>query len=169
MSARTPATMASGTAVVRRAVDADRGDLARFFGALSPLSSFQRFFGGGFRATEPMLDVLLQRGLPGGAQVAIGPDGIVGHAMWTSTRSGRAEIAFAVADDRQGRGIGTRLVRAVVADAVRHGAQEIEIWVLEDNEAAHRLVRRQWPHACRLSTAGEVEYRVVLRPGPQIL
>jgi GNAT superfamily N-acetyltransferase len=152
--------------VIRPATEADRGDLRRFFAGLSVLSSFHRFFGGGFRATDPMLDVLLRKGLPGGARVVVGPGGIVGHALWTPVRSrpGTAEVAFVVADDRQGTGLGTRLARAAVADAARHGVEEVEFLVLAANEPANRLVRRQWPGARRTVTDDEVEYRVALGP-----
>lgn len=152
--------------VIRPATEADRGDLRRFFAGLSSLSSFRRFFGGGFRATDPMLDVLLRKGLPGGARVAAEPGGIVGHALWTPIRSrpGAAEVAFVVADDLQGTGIGTRLARAAVADAARHGVEEIEFLVLADNEPANRLVQRQWPDAQHTVADGEVEYRVALGP-----
>jgi RimJ/RimL family protein N-acetyltransferase len=152
--------------VIRPATEADRGDLRRFFAGLSSLSSFRRFFGGGFRATDPMLDVLLRKGLPGGARVAAGPGGIVGHALWTPIRSRpeAAEVAFVVADDLQGTGLGTRLARATVGDAARLGVGEIEFLVLADNEPANRLVQRQWPGAQRTEADGEVEYRVALGP-----
>jgi GNAT superfamily N-acetyltransferase len=152
--------------VIRPATEADRADLRRFFAGLSLRSSFHRFFGGGFRATDPMLDVLLRKGLPGGARVAVEPGGIVGHALWTPVRSrpGAAEIAFVVPDDRQGTGLGSRLARAAVADAARLGVEEVEFLVLADNDAANRLVRRQWPGAQRTVADGEVEYRVALAP-----
>jgi ribosomal protein S18 acetylase RimI-like enzyme len=53
-----------------------------------------------------------------------------------------AEIAFAVADEHQRRGIGTALTAELVADARRAGIAEITALVGGDNPAALALLRR---------------------------
>jgi len=58
-------------------------------------------------------------------------------------RDGRsAEVAFAVADDYQQRGIGSALVAELVADAQAAGISEITALVARDNSAALAIVRR---------------------------
>jgi ribosomal protein S18 acetylase RimI-like enzyme len=58
-------------------------------------------------------------------------------------RDGRsAEVAFAVADDYQHRGIGSVLVAELVADARAAGITEITALVASDNAAAVALLRR---------------------------
>jgi ribosomal protein S18 acetylase RimI-like enzyme len=53
-----------------------------------------------------------------------------------------AELAFAVADEHQGRGIGTVLATQLVSDARAAGITEINAHVDRDNPAAVALLRR---------------------------
>lgn len=55
---------------------------------------------------------------------------------------GSAEIAFAVADDHQQRGIGSALAAELVADARAAGVTEITALVSSDNPAAVVVLRR---------------------------
>ena len=58
-------------------------------------------------------------------------------------RNGRsAEIAFAVADEHQQRGIGSALAAELLADARAAGIEEITALVASDNPAALALLRR---------------------------
>ncbi|MGZ4340484.1 MAG: N-acetyltransferase family protein [Gaiellaceae bacterium] len=58
-------------------------------------------------------------------------------------RAGRtAEIAFAVADEHQQRGIGSALTAELIADARAAGITEITALVASDNPAAVALLRR---------------------------
>jgi acetyltransferase len=54
----------------------------------------------------------------------------------------RAEVAFAVADDYQRRGIGSALVSQLLAEARADGVREITGLVGRDNSAAVALLRR---------------------------
>jgi acetyl coenzyme A synthetase (ADP forming)-like protein len=62
---------------------------------------------------------------------------VVGHAMYAAGESGRAEVAFAVADDFQGRGLGTILLAHLAALAENAGIPTLEASVMPDN---HRMV-----------------------------
>lgn len=53
-----------------------------------------------------------------------------------------AEIAFAVADEHQQRGIGSALTAELIADARAAGITEITALVASDNPAALKLLRR---------------------------
>ena len=58
-------------------------------------------------------------------------------------RDGRsAEVAFAVADEYQHRGIGSALTAELIADARAAGITEITALVASDNRAAVALLRR---------------------------
>ena len=67
-----------------------------------------------------------------------------------------AEIAFAVADEYQHRGIGSALAAELVADARAAGITEINALVSSDNPAAVALLRR---------VAGALDIR---REGPEL-
>lgn len=54
----------------------------------------------------------------------------------------QGELAFMVRDDQQGRGIGTALVRQLVAEARARGIEELHADLLPENRAALRLLRR---------------------------
>jgi ribosomal protein S18 acetylase RimI-like enzyme len=56
--------------------------------------------------------------------------------------AGSAEIAFEVVDDYQGRGIGSALIRELVADARAAGVVEVTALVRSDNPAAFAVLRR---------------------------
>jgi predicted MFS family arabinose efflux permease/ribosomal protein S18 acetylase RimI-like enzyme len=53
-----------------------------------------------------------------------------------------AEIAFEVADEHQGRGIGSALTAELLADARAAGIREVTALVASDNQAAMSLLRR---------------------------
>jgi GNAT superfamily N-acetyltransferase len=105
---------------IRRATLDDRNALRRFLSRLSPRSCVQRFLGGGFRATDTMLDLLLRRDGTGTAMVAVTADRIVGHAMWGPARGtpAAADLAVAVAEDHRRQGIPSD--RATRRRATRH-------------------------------------------------
>ncbi|HEX9865653.1 MAG TPA: GNAT family N-acetyltransferase [Acidimicrobiia bacterium] len=52
-----------------------------------------------------------------------------------------AEVAFAVADDQQGRGIGTQLLQLLTTHARSHGIEKFEAFVLPENRQMMRLFR----------------------------
>jgi GNAT superfamily N-acetyltransferase len=149
---------------VRSAVESDREPLRRFFAELSPQTSFLRFFGGGFRATDAMLDVLLGARLPGSAFLAVHDGEIVGHAMWTPLRGrpGAADLGFVVTDAWQGRGVGSRLLDVTVADAQAAGTVRLELSMLAENRSGNRFVRRRWARSAWALVDGIVDYDVPL-------
>jgi acetate---CoA ligase (ADP-forming) len=124
-----------GSVVLIRPVrDADEAAILTLLRSLSPDSRLNRFFS---RSTDlggearRAIDVD-QRGRFG--LVAIASDGrIVAHAAYFAEPTGRAEVAWTVADDHRGRGLGTLLL-AHLAER----AEEVEVgpfvaYVLPDN------------------------------------
>jgi ribosomal protein S18 acetylase RimI-like enzyme len=150
---------------LRQVVEGDREALASFLDELSPLSSMQRFFTGGFKVTRATLDVLMGLSSEAGAFVAVEGERIVGHAMWGALphTPGRIDIGFVVAEDRRRRGIGADLTRCAMADADAHGASTVEATVLTSNRGARALVRHLLPCAETSYDGSEIIY--VGRPG----
>jgi GNAT superfamily N-acetyltransferase len=157
--------MLSHYATVRPATESDRETLRLFFDALPSQTSFQRFFGGGFRATDAMLDVLLGIRLPGRAFVAESGGEIVGHAMWAPLRSrpGAVDLGFVVTDAWQGCGIGSQLLDVTIDDARSAGMDSLEFSVLADNRSVNRFVQRRWKNPLRVVVDGIVDYEIPLR------
>lgn len=141
---------------VRGARAEDREALHDFLTDLSVRTAYLRFFAGLGRPSSALVRRLLETGSDRGAWVA-GGDSIVGHASWTSPagRPGLAEVAVVVADEHQGQGIGSRLVRAAVLDAAAAGAARLAFTVLAENRRVTDMVSRHWPGA-RPSREGPV-------------
>ena len=122
------------TVVFRQSTDADVGPVRSFFENLSIESQYQRFFG------LPHLDDQRIRRL-----IAETPDScvllaccgplIVGVAGFyrNASRPDRAEVAFAIADALQGRGMGTRLLERLAEQARERGISEFEAEVKRNN------------------------------------
>ena len=123
------------TLALRCALDSDAMPLQRFFDGLSTQSLYQRFFG------FPNLDERALRRLIGSEQprsgVLVGEvgDRIVAFAgFYPRPGAGdRAEVAFAIADALQGRGIGTRLLERLADMAPQQGIRWFDAFVLGEN------------------------------------
>jgi len=126
---------------------ADGDALERFYENLSPESRWARFFGGtaglsheqassfctpdhhhreGFVAEIPAVG----RGLPQ----------VVGHLCLEPDGARAAEVAIAVSDAFQGRGIGRRLMSAGLEWASREGIETLTATMREGNIAIRRLL-----------------------------
>lgn len=124
---------------LRRVRAEDRAALQRFFARLSPDSVYFRFFG---RGPAP---AFIERTLGTGdghdcAVVAECAGAIVALAEYVASRADptRAEAAFLVADEMQGRGIGTRLLELLAEHARARGIRTFHAWVMDVN---HRMLR----------------------------
>jgi GNAT superfamily N-acetyltransferase len=126
--------------VVRPQTREDRPHLAEFFARLSPRSRYQRFFTGmPPKLPSRMLDALTD--VDGDRHVGI-----------VATRGGRilgaarylrradtpavADVAFTVADEMHGRGLGGLLMRELQAHARRRGIKRFAFDALATNDAA---------------------------------
>ena len=81
------------------------------------------------------------------ALVAIDPpaDAIVGVARYIKTGGGRAEAAVTVADDWQGRGLGSLLLEELAEHARGEGITHFTALVLANNDAMIALLRALGP------------------------
>jgi acetyl coenzyme A synthetase (ADP forming)-like protein len=145
---------------LRAPVAEDADELVEFFSTLSDESRYLRFHGFaplGAKLVEPVLEPDWQER---GALLGSLDGRIVALANWVRLRDPRAaEVAFTVADEQQGHGIGTRLLEQLAARAAEAGIQEFVAEVLQRNDAMLRVFRDAGFEVARAGAAGEVEIR----------
>ncbi|HET8776538.1 MAG TPA: GNAT family N-acetyltransferase [Candidatus Limnocylindria bacterium] len=123
----------------------DAQGLSDFYARLSPESRRTRFLGSAptldgdllrafAEAGEGLVGILTERGPRDGAVVA--------HASVQAMGGGEAEIAFAVADELQGRGIGRQLLSMALDLARARGLRFATATLLAENVPMRRLVQR---------------------------
>ena len=133
-------TLRDGSTVHVRPIRAeDREALQAFLEELSEDSRAFRFFTGAANlalAAEAAVDVdyVMRYGLI--AQRGAG-ERVVGHASYVAAGNGRAEVAFAIADELQGKGLATILLAHLADAAAESGVRLFEAEILPAN---HRMV-----------------------------
>jgi GNAT superfamily N-acetyltransferase len=134
-----------GTAMHLRPIrDGDETGLLALYDRLSPESLYFRFFAVPDKDTAKaayLAHVDYQKRY---AIVAETAGAVVAVARWESLaeRPGHAEVAFTVADDFQGRGLGGILFRRLAVLARARGYTVFEAEVLKNNERMLRLFER---------------------------
>ncbi|ACL61651.1 GNAT family N-acetyltransferase [Methylobacterium nodulans] len=81
---------------------------------------------------------------------------VIGGSRYIVTGPGVAELACAVADDYQGQGVGTALMRHLIAIASKSGLRELTAEVLADNAPMLTLLAR-----CGLTVSRQRDGQVV--------
>jgi acyl-CoA synthetase (NDP forming)/ribosomal protein S18 acetylase RimI-like enzyme len=113
---------------------ADYDDIKVFYDQLSPESRFFRFHG--FGRTDTVARAAADAsGIDRVALVGRHEGKVVAACDYQALREpGVAEIAFAVADDDQRRGIGTRMLEQLAAVAAERGIRRFDAAVLSNNQ-----------------------------------
>jgi acetate---CoA ligase (ADP-forming) len=143
----------------------DAGALAAFFTALSERSFYLRFHG--LRRVD---DDLVRHFLDPDWQdrgVLVGEldDRIVAVAEYMRLRDeSSAEAAFAVADELQGRGIGTRLLERLAVLAAEQGIERFVAEVMTENRAMLSVFEGTGLEVTRELEDGEFEIRFPIAP-----
>jgi acetate---CoA ligase (ADP-forming) len=150
-----------------RAGDADH--LLDFFGGLSEQSLYLRFHG--FRSVTPQLvEPLLEpdwdeRGALLGTLVEDGGERVVAVGNYVRLRDPAvAEAAFTVADEHQGRGVGTRLLEQLAERAAGVGIERFVAEVLADNRNMLGVFEAAGFALTRELQGGEVEVQFPIAP-----
>jgi GNAT superfamily N-acetyltransferase len=145
---------------------ADRRPLEAMLDRCSESTLFHRFHGGGRDAPSRYVDRLLEESERRQVLLArVGPD-VVGVAEAHRDGRGTAELAVLVEDSWQQRGVGSRLVAALAADASRHGVDALRATVLGENRWVLRLLGRLGPISGQPATGiYEVEVPLTGDPG----
>ena len=140
-----PAVLRDGTPVEIRALRPDdEADMLAAIERTGPQSLQSRFFIMKRHFSEKerafFLDVDFSNHVALAALVEEqGRPAIVGGGRYVVTDPGRAEMAFVVVDAWQGRGIGTLLLRHLIAIAREHGMRELTAEVLADNASMRKV------------------------------
>jgi len=148
----------------------DKELLVAGHGRLSDRSVYQRFL-----SPKPRLSASELRYLTEVDQVdhvalvavlARSPETLVGVGRWVRDEQHRdeAEIAIVIADDLQGRGVGTLIGRALAEAALERGVVRFTATMLPSNTAAHRLFRKISEHLEVTREHGVDELVVELAP-----
>jgi acetyl coenzyme A synthetase (ADP forming)-like protein len=159
-----------GSTLRLRAPDeSDRRALIRFFEQLSERSLYLRFHGRPTideRLVNPVLDPdWVDRGALMGSVVESGEERVVALANYVRLRDPlTAEVALAVADAYQGRGIGTRLVEQLAARAAARGVERFIGEVMADNAAMIKVFEGVGFEVARTLAGGEVEMTFPIAP-----
>ncbi len=143
-----------------------KGDDSRvlaFFQGLSGQSLYRRFHGHptvDLRLVDPVLDPdWVERG----ALMGTKGEAVVALASYVRLRDARtAEVAFAVADEFQGRGIATRLLERLAVLAGSVGVEEFVAEVMPDNYAMLHVFAEAGFDETRMLEAGTTEVRLRL-------
>ncbi|HEY2326104.1 MAG TPA: GNAT family N-acetyltransferase [Gaiellaceae bacterium] len=141
----------------------DAPALVAFFRALSPESRYLRFQGA-TRVDEPTVAPFVAEDWPESLSVlAERETEVVALATFVRLRDPRrAEVAFAVSDELQGRGVGTRLFERLAAHAAVAGVEEFVAQVLPQNAAMLRVFEDAGFANHRSLEQGVVEVRLAI-------
>jgi L-amino acid N-acyltransferase YncA len=159
---------------VRPIAAEDRVRLAEHFGRLSPQTRFRRFLG----SVEALGDAQLRRFTAvdhhvDEALVAIGSEGeIEGVARYIGLpeRPDVAEVAVTIADEWQGRGVGTALLSRLMERAREEGIESFTASCFADNREMRALFRELGRDVHDVRASGgvlelEIELPTVPSPG----
>lgn len=149
MHQRDPATirLRTGEELSVRPIGADDKDLlARSFERLSAESRYRRFLAPLHHLTPAQLRYLTEVDHhEHAALVALAPDGeLAAVARYVRSRAepDAAEVAVTVADDWQGRGLGSALLETLAERARQAGVRTITALVQRDNVGSLRMLER---------------------------
>lgn len=131
------------TVRIRRMLPTDDKALLDLFTSLSEESLWMRFFGptkGAALAAEAHRETNLDHTF--GLLALSGPEErVVGHAFYAALDEHRAEVAFTIANDYQGRGLGTILLGQLAEVAEASNIQMFEAEVVAANHAMLHVFR----------------------------
>jgi acetyl coenzyme A synthetase (ADP forming)-like protein len=156
-------------ASVRTATPADRDELRRFFRDLSAESRWKRFF----TMSEPsqtIIDRWTESPEDGRALTLVacrrhgGDDRIIAVASYIGLTDAAAEVAFAVDERFQGKGISTLLLERLAAHAASCGFRRFHATTLGDNVAMREVFRDSGFEIRSRSAAGTVDVQLSLTP-----
>ena len=146
------------TVQVRPMRPEDDAALLSLFQSLSDESLWFRFYSfkkGAALAAEAHRETNLDRTF--GLVALNGPEAqIVGHAFYAEIDQHRAEVAFTIANDFQGRGLGTLLLGQLAEVAEANGIQTFEAEVVAANHPMIRVFRESGFHMEVTARAGQL-------------
>ena len=146
----------------------DLDDIKQFYDGLSAESRYLRFHGAA--ASESAAQAAVQaQGEDRVTLIARFGGRVVAVAGFEGLREPRvAEVAFAVADDFQNRGVGTRMLEQLAEIAAERGIQRFDAEVLFSNGAMLRVFEDAGYGVRRASSFGEVTVSLDITPSEAV-
>ncbi|HXB78718.1 MAG TPA: GNAT family N-acetyltransferase [Bradyrhizobium sp.] len=137
-----------GRSVVIRALKPeDRSAMLSAVGRVSAQSLYRRFFGPKRGFSEKEIDFFVNVDFT--EHVALvaslnesGEDAIIGGGRYIATQPGTAEVAFAITDEYQGKGVGSALLRHLIVIARQSGLERLVAEVLPENAPMLAMFRK---------------------------
>ena len=153
--------------VLRLLEPSDERLIRRFYYRLSLDTIYRRFLS----PVVPPADNLVRRLMNVDhrrreALIALDKDGIAGVARYAPFGEGGFEVAIVVADDRQGLGLGTILMRRLGHIARARGINSFHATIQAENRRAVRFLQRISPRASFRFVDGVIEAEVPLTDRP---
>ena len=144
---------------IRALKPGDREDLIAAVGQISTQSLYRRFFAVRRHFTEREIASFVDVDFVGHVALVAcvkesGHSVIVGGSRYVVTQPATAEVAFAVIDRYQGLGVGTNLLRHLIAIARAAGIRELIADVLADNRSMLHVFESS---GLRLTTTREAD------------
>ena len=159
----------TGNFAIRRPCISDHDAIREFLTGLSPRARYLRFFSGAPPTSGAMLRILAGGAAHTDVLVATTGNGvIIGHAM-AGDRGGpggsvATEIGVVVADAFRGQGVGSALVRQLVARAEIRGATAVVMEVLAENRQVLTMISDHWPVASEERSGAYITFSARLQP-----
>jgi acetyltransferase len=131
---------------IRQVVATDQPALVAFYAGLSDESRRARFLGCASGIGAPCARMLCgadhvhEEGFVALVDGPVGESVVIGHVCIVGAGPSCGELAIAVADAYQGRGVGRRLFRAAVNWASQHGLTSVTATAFADNWRVIRLL-----------------------------
>ena len=153
--------------VFRLLEPADERLIRRFYYRLSLDTIYRRFLS----PVVPPADSLVRRLMNidhcrREALIALDQDGIAGVARYAPFGEGGFEVAIVVADNRQGQGLGTTLMRRLGHIARARGITRFHATIQAENRRAVRFLQRVSPRSTFRFVDGMIEAEVPLTDRP---
>ena len=147
---------------------ADEAGIKAFFDALAPESRYMRFHGVG-RTDVVSHDYARADGDLRMALLARLGDRVVAVAGYERLNEpGVAEVAFAVADDMQGRGLATRMLEQLAEVGAERGVRRFDAEVMADNRAMLHVFSSAGFDVRRETAWGEAHLELDIRPSERL-
>jgi acetate---CoA ligase (ADP-forming) len=147
----------------------DLEDIKAFYDSLSPESRYLRFHGFGRTDIAARADVEAT-GVDRLALISRHDGRVVAVASYVGLREpGVAEVAFAVADDDQGRGIGMRMLEQLAEIAADRGIHRFDAEVMANNRPMLGLFEHAGFAVRRRGSGGELTVSLDITPTEAVL
>ncbi len=143
MNAQTPGI---GEVIIRRIKSGDENALVEFYNGLSE-SSIRTFRPLGYKTTLNVCEDIVQDNSPEIDKkfdlVALHETRIVGWSFLWKIESGEPTFGLGIADDFQGKGLGSKLMDSVMKTARERGLKKVLLTVVKDNPVAWQIYERR--------------------------